>query len=144
MKNLVDSVADPVGSLSGTVGAYEPRLSAPRRQQPWSGTECPNEDCGSTNTPVRTSGRDAQEHMLRERVCRDCGQVFTTIEQVVLITGGPQSGEPVKFALIDVEHRRRKRESKRRRFGWNGGGAMLRVREVRIAGVPRVDGRRIP
>jgi hypothetical protein len=120
---------------SGTVGAYEPKASKPRRQQPWSGPECPA--CGGTRTPVRNSGKDKDGRPLRDRRCGDCGTGFTTIEQVVMGGHGP-----VPFALVDVEHRRRKRESKRRRFGWNAGGARLRTREVQIAGQPRVNTRR--
>ena len=132
-----------VALTSGTV-SVEPRIRHDRRQSTWSGPECPNEECGSTRTPVRTSGKDLEDRPLRERVCADCGQVFTTIEQVILFgTGlGPHGGQPVKFSLVDVEHRRRRRESKRRRFGWQAGGRMLITRQVRIFGVPRVNVRK--
>lgn len=124
---------------SGTVNV-EPRPSA-KRQASWSGPECPNPECGGNHTPVRTSGRDIEDRPLRDRVCADCGSSFTTIEQVVLFAGGADAGKPVPFALVDVEHRRRKREAKRRRYGWQAGGQMLRTREVRISGQPRVNGR---
>lgn len=124
---------------SGTVGGYEPKAST-SRQAAWSGPECPS--CESNQTPVRTSGKDKDDRPLRERVCADCGEAFTTIEQVVRFAGGVLAGQPVQFALIDVEHRRRKRENKRRRFGWAAGGAMLRTREVAIYGRPHIDGRR--
>lgn len=133
----------PVSTTSGTVGGYEPKASTPKRQAQWSGPVCPNPECGGTRTPVRTSGKDSEDRPLRERVCADCETVFTTIEQIVLFANGPRAGEPVKFALIDTEHRRRKREGKRKRFGWSAGGAMLRTREVRIHGMPRVEGRSI-
>jgi hypothetical protein len=128
-----------VGVATGTVGGYE--RPAPKRQAAWTGPECPNPDCGSTKTPVRTSGKDVYERPLRARRCENCGTTFTTIEQVVLFEGGPQHDAPVPFALVDVEHRRRKRESKRRRFGWQAGGAMRRTREVIIYNQPRVNGR---
>lgn len=126
---------------SGTM-TVEPRPTE-RPQQPWSGPECPNPDCGDTRTPVRTSGRDVEERVLRERECENCGTIFTTIEQVVLFTGGDKSSEPVPFTLVDVERRRRRRENWRRRTGWKGrSNNRLRKREVAITGQPRVDARR--
>lgn len=90
-----------MGSLS-----FEAHPSG-RTQKPWSGPECPS--CGSVVTKVGTSGKDMDDRPLRDRRCRDCGASFVTVEAVV---------PDVKFSEVDVEHKRRARESKRKRFGW--------------------------
>lgn len=137
-QSVTDSVVDT--SLSGSFG-HEVDRSGRRRQAPWSGPACTNEDCGSTRTKVRTSGRDEDERPLRERVCQDCGTAQVTIEVPVrVISGGDTS--PVRFAEVDVEHRRRKRESKRRRFGWSPQPFAQRAKSVPIRGTMYIDGRR--
>jgi hypothetical protein len=134
-------VGNPVGSTSGTVGAYEPKASKPRRQRPWTGPTCPNEDCGSVKTPVRTSGKDDRDRPLRDRVCRDCGTAFVTIEQVVRVERGPRNGGLARFSEVDVEHQRRVTENRRRKFGWQPHPEAMK-KPGRVHGTAYIDGRR--
>jgi hypothetical protein len=42
------------------------------------GVECP--ECGSLNTPSRSSNLDIENNRIRKRECQDCGEWFTTAE----------------------------------------------------------------
>ena len=125
-----------------TTGSFGFEVDRTRRpgQAPWTGLACPDPDCGGTKTKVRTSGRDEDDRPLRERVCADCGQAFVTVETYVVPIGGPNI--PVRFAEVDVEHKRRARESKRRRFGWQPQPQARRAKVRRIRGTMTIDGRR--
>lgn len=126
-----------IDAESVTSGGFGVDVRRGHRQAPWSGYECQNEDCGGTRTKVRTSGRDSEGRPLRDRVCQDCGTAFVTVETVVVAYGGDTA--PVRFAEVDVEHRRRKRENKRRKFGWRPGGYGAPVKK--IVGAMHIDGR---
>lgn len=96
-----------VGSISGSFGI---ETHDRPYQRPWSGPACDEEKggCGGTKTRKTNSGKDKEERPLTKRQCQDCGRRFTTIEVEV----------PAKFSEVDVEHRRRQREAKRRKNGW--------------------------
>lgn len=102
-------------SLSGSFGLDETPRPRRRGKGPWNGPECPNQECQGTQTPVTNTGRTDDERLLRKRRCDDCGQVWVTVEQVVMAYDphGRILG-PARFAEVDVEALARRREARRR------------------------------
>lgn len=104
----------------GSFGLEDKQRERRRGKGPWHGPECPNEDCGSTQTPVYDTGRDDDDRYLRARRCQNCGKQFVTCEEVVVVVAQPGSRalDTAKFSEVDVQNLMRRRDAKRRQHGW--------------------------